>query len=333
VIRNFPFRYHDLVKDLVVDEKPYTAELIRMVDARDLENRPQADGKSTVGAVNATLGGLSQAKLFFAPHDLGSRIWNAAPGFVSSDMVRVSFDSIFIEFGIPVDGLGFGDDAKAKVYGIHVAQVYGGVVRQSIHEEAVDADDRYITMVKWGKLKANPNEWAASLFAFSCKQIGQVTKELVVIDGKKYNVPNRVSAHYLRHLAFVMFLNSSNISYELRQAPKQPRPKDRSWWRKGYESKFEELVVKDVSRRIALSLRRNESGAGWDHSAFVRGHFKVLSYCGVCGMKRAVLRFLRNEICHCGSPLNPETAKTRTFWWEGHWAGPDIVDKVIAEGA
>jgi hypothetical protein len=315
MMRNFPFRYYDIVKDLVVDGKEYICQTNRLMDVDGSEVSKEENPSP---AINVTIDSLVQSKIFFAPGDLGSRILNSSPRLITSDMIKTPFDNVFIEFANPISGFSY-HDGDRKIYGIHILEVFDPRVTSG----------RFIVMVKWGKIKSEPNVWASAIFTVCSDRTNQISDGRYTIDGKAHKVESDTSSFYLRHLSFLMFLNSSNISYEIRQAPKQPRSKDKSWWRKEYESKFEELVVKDVPKRIALSLRRNESGAGWNRSTFVRGHFKVLSYCGVCGLRRAILRFLKNEICKCGSPLNAETAKTRTFWWEGHWAGPDIVDKVI----
>lgn len=330
-MKDFPTRYYDIMATTKIPgdlkslkRPPRSVNFLRLSGEKPDGEASEVYGKMINEGVPVAFKAMNDARLFFAPGNLSERIYSSHPSAIIGSSLRLPFENMFIEFATPLRGcIGeLGSPSKGDLcYGVHIVQA----------DFQTGDSELYTFFLWWYRKFPDPGYWSAATQILHLGSIAKVSESRLELlgSGREKKIDGDLRP-LLKHLSFVLFLNSSNISYEIRKSPKMPRPKDKSWWRNSYESKFEELVVKDIPKRIALSLRRNESGAGWSRSAFVRGHFKVMSYCGVCGMKRAVLRFLRGEICKCGSPLNPETAKTQTFWWEGHWAGPDIVDKVVA---
>lgn len=348
--KNYPYRYHDIIADM---------KKLRFAFGHWNAEDPLGSAKTS-----AALGGVSflpYAKLLFMPDDLSTKVWEASPSLVKSDMVRVPHENIFVEFGRPIHFTN-GGGAAELVYGFHILQAElnsditpeksADIYRRapelwrrmwakdgiSSADQLYDASretykkaGRTIAITYWYRSVPDDGVWTCRTVIFPTKTVTTIERNAYVDpSGKRTKVDTQETLNFL---SFPLFLTSSNISYET-QEPPAPERKDRYWWKPQYAQPFEMVVIKDIPKRIRLSLKRGEAGTErhWESGRLIKGHFKVLSYCGACQRRTAILRFIRKELCPgCSTILNPESAVTRTFWWDEHWAGPDIVDNVIGK--
>jgi len=335
----FPTRYYDILRHAADGKLVGVIPGLATAGYTDEENalRKAKHQEANESKMRIALGNLADARVLYAPGDLGTRIHQARPTFVTGQMIRMPIANLFIEMGAAITF----DEIKdtEKRYGLHLMEstmpFWHSI--EAMKSGRAGEPTRTLTMVWYYRTLPDNGKWHMLLDSMAVEgpsfKLASLTEDAVLSEQGPINRGGRSAGlrWRLEALSFLMFLNSSNVSYERRPAPRMERPKDRYWWRPEYGREFEALVIKDVSKRIALALRRNESGVQRQNPYFVRGHFKILSYCTICGVRRGIRRFLQRETCRCGTVLEPDTALTKVFWWEGHWAGPDVVDRVLVE--
>lgn len=335
--RGYPTKYHRIVKEArkssVRLEPKMTSQSVANLAAiwgGDIEKaRAIAEVKEEVRVTQGqnALFLLPDARLILSPSNLASRIMDSAPDAVLPNMVRLSSPNIFIEF----EASSFLESSAGKgmrVEGVHLHE-YLSKERCPPYHQPGDI------CASWFYTKKGSPGWFIHPITiphdFKMKSAAVTAKKARDWVEKGKGVAS-VAQECLQAVAFTLFLNSSNVSYEFGDRPKTPtKNRDLSWWMPEFRSDFEVLKVKDIPTRYKFFPGRTADGTSWKKAAWVKGHFKVLSYCPSCGARRGIKRFLRHDVCACKQSLTPENCKTKMFWWSGHWAGPNIADAILSE--